>query len=82
MIIDPSAVIAIQRNRADSPVVAQAIAEAASRRMSAVNFGRDAGEGSGQPARLNLGDWFAYATAMGAPLLYKGHDFMNVAFGL
>jgi ribonuclease VapC len=37
------------------------------------NFGR----GSGHPARLNLGDCFAYALAKatGEPLLYKGDDF-------
>jgi ribonuclease VapC len=33
----------------------------------------------GRPARLNLGDCFAYALAQakGAPLLYKGNDFAN-----
>jgi ribonuclease VapC len=37
------------------------------------NFGR----GSGHPARLNMGDCFAYALArdIGEPLLFKGHDF-------
>jgi ribonuclease VapC len=38
MIIDSSAVIAILRNEADAPIFAQAIAEAASRRVSAVSF--------------------------------------------
>ena len=35
------------------------------------------GKGSGHPARLNLGDCFAYAMARqhGVPLLYKGDDF-------
>jgi ribonuclease VapC len=35
------------------------------------------GKGSGHPARLNLGDCFAYAMAKqyGVPLLYKGNDF-------
>jgi ribonuclease VapC len=35
------------------------------------------GKGSGHPARLNLGDCFAYAMAKqhGLPLLYKGDDF-------
>lgn len=35
------------------------------------------GKGSGHPARLNLGDCFAYATAKqhGVGLLYKGDDF-------
>lgn len=35
------------------------------------------GRGGGHPARLNLGDCAAYAlaTALGAPLLFKGNDF-------
>jgi ribonuclease VapC len=35
------------------------------------------GRGSGHPARLNLGDCFAYALArdLGEPLLFKGADF-------
>jgi ribonuclease VapC len=35
------------------------------------------GKGSGQPARLNSGDCFAYALArdLGEPLLFKGDDF-------
>ncbi len=35
------------------------------------------GRGSGHPARLNLGDCFAYALTAdtGAPLLYTGSDF-------
>lgn len=35
------------------------------------------GKGSGHPARLNLGDCFAYATAKqhSVPLLYEGDDF-------
>jgi ribonuclease VapC len=35
------------------------------------------GRGSGSPARLNLGDCFAYALAKatGEPLLFKGDDF-------
>lgn len=38
---------------------------------------RDFGRGSGHPARLSLGDCFAYALAKdtGEPLLYKGDDF-------
>ena len=38
---------------------------------------RDFGKGSGHPARLNLGDCFAYALAreLGEPLLFKGNDF-------
>jgi ribonuclease VapC len=38
---------------------------------------RTYGRGSGSPARLNLGDCFAYslATVTGEPLLFKGDDF-------
>jgi ribonuclease VapC len=38
---------------------------------------RDFGKGSGHPAKLNLGDCFAYALAksFGEPLLFKGDDF-------
>jgi ribonuclease VapC len=40
---------------------------------------RDFGKGSGHPARLNLGDCFAYALARetGEPLLFKGDDFVH-----
>ncbi|WP_374411994.1 type II toxin-antitoxin system VapC family toxin [Novosphingobium colocasiae] len=40
---------------------------------------RDFGKGSGNPARLNFGDCFAYALSMesGEPLLYKGEDFVH-----
>jgi ribonuclease VapC len=37
------------------------------------------GKGSGQPARLNFGDCFAYALAkrLELPLLFKGNDFSH-----
>jgi ribonuclease VapC len=40
---------------------------------------RDFGKGSGHPARLNLGDCFAYALAkaVSEPLLFKGDDFIH-----
>jgi ribonuclease VapC len=40
---------------------------------------RDFGRGSGHPAKLNLGDCFAYALAReaGEPLLFKGTDFVH-----
>jgi ribonuclease VapC len=40
---------------------------------------RDFGRGSGHPARLNMGDCFAYALARcrGEPLLFKGADFTH-----
>jgi ribonuclease VapC len=40
---------------------------------------RDFGNGSGYPAKLNFGDYFAYALAKssGEPLLFKGNDFTH-----
>lgn len=40
---------------------------------------RDFGRGSGDPAKLNFGDCFAYALARatGEPLLFKGEDFRH-----
>jgi ribonuclease VapC len=40
---------------------------------------RDFGRGSGHPAKLNLGDCFAYALAkeFGEELLFKGEDFRH-----
>ena len=37
------------------------------------------GKGRGHPARLNFGDCLSYAAAkqLGAPLLYKGDDFVH-----
>jgi ribonuclease VapC len=37
------------------------------------------GKGRGHPARLNFGDCLSYAVAkhLGAPLLYKGNDFIH-----
>lgn len=45
-------------------------------RAALVAFARY-GKGRGHPARLNMGDCFAYAAARtrGMPLLYKGNDF-------
>ena len=58
------------RSRSSRSTVAQArLARTAYQR-----FGR----GTGHPARLNLGDCFAYALArdVGEPLLFKGEDFV------
>lgn len=123
MIIDASALIAILRAEPDAAFFARRIAEATSRRLSAVNFFeaaavidasrdpiasrrfddllaeaqvsvepvtarqaiiareayRDFGKGSGHPAKLNLGDCFAYALAkeLKEPLLFKGGDFTH-----
>jgi hypothetical protein len=50
-----------------------------SRRDSVASPTATSGSGSGHPARLNLGDCFAYALAKdtGEPLLYKGDDFVH-----
>jgi ribonuclease VapC len=41
------------------------------------------GKGTGHPARLNMGDCFAYAVAKGhgVRLLYKGDDFVHTDLG-
>ncbi|GEO99397.1 type II toxin-antitoxin system VapC family toxin [Methylobacterium haplocladii] len=41
------------------------------------------GKGAGHPARLNMGDCFAYAVAKGhgVSLLYKGEDFIHTDLG-
>jgi ribonuclease VapC len=54
-------------------VVPLTVAQARIARAAYQRFGR----GSGHPARLNLGDCFAYALArdLGEPLLFKGADF-------
>jgi len=54
-------------------VVPLTVAQAQSARAAYQRFGRR----SGHPARLNLGDCFAYALArdIGEPLLFKGSDF-------
>lgn len=48
-------------------------------RRIAVEAHRRYGKGTGHPARLNLGDCFAYACAKAnnAKLLYKGNDFIH-----
>ena len=120
MVIDASAVLAILLDEKDAQVLARAIENADSCRMSAVNYleaalvidnrgdavahrefdrfvrrariqiepvtfeqaqiaraaYRDFGKGR-HPARLNLGDCFAYALAkfVDEPLLFKGRDF-------
>jgi ribonuclease VapC len=120
MMIDASAVLAILLDEKDAQVLARAIENADSCRMSAVNYleaalvidnlgdavahrefdrfvrrariqiepvtfeqaqiaraaYRDFGKGR-HPARLNLGDCFAYALArlVDEPLLFKGRDF-------
>ncbi len=57
----------------------QAIVEPVTREQARIarEAYRDFGKASGHPARLNLGDCFAYALAKdtGEPLLFKGDDF-------
>jgi ribonuclease VapC len=54
-------------------VVPFTVEQARIARVAYQQFGR----GSGHPARLNMGDCFAYALArdLGEPLLFKGADF-------
>lgn len=54
-------------------VVPFTVAQARIARVAYQQFGR----GSSHPARLNMGDCFAYALArdLGEPLLFKGRDF-------
>ncbi len=54
-------------------VVPFTVEQARIARVAYQQFGR----GSGHPARLNMGDCFAYALArdLGEPLLFKGGDF-------
>lgn len=54
-------------------VVPFTVAQARIARVAYQQFGR----GSGHPARLSMGDCFAYALArdLGEPLLFKGGDF-------
>ena len=56
-------------------IVPLTVAQAGIAREAYRQFGR----GSGHPARLNLGDCFAYALARdaGEPLLFKGDDFAH-----
>ena len=57
----------------DIEVVPFTVEQARIARIAYQQFGR----GSGHPARLNMGDCFAYALArdLGEPLLFKGGDF-------
>ena len=52
---------------------------AAAEAVEAVHAQERYGKGTGHPARLNMGDCFAYACARtnGAALLYKGDDFTH-----
>jgi len=52
-------------------------------RMAALDAYERYGKGSGHPARLNMGDCFAYACAKtnGARLLYKGDGFSRTDMG-
>lgn len=63
MFVDASAIVAITLADADGALAAH-----------------DAcGKGAGHPARLNMGDCFAYAVAKnrGLTILFKGNDFVH-----
>jgi len=66
---------AVDRFLEESRIVIEPLTESQARiaRTAYQHFGR----GSGHPARLNMGDCFAYALAreLGEPLLFKGDDF-------
>ena len=66
---------ALDRLRADLNLTIVAVGEAEARR--ALDIQDRYGKGTGHPARLNMGDCFAYACAEinDARLLYKGNDF-------
>ncbi len=85
-------VSSVRRARGTSPAVARREAEQAARDLALqlVGVGSDElrlaldayerfGRNSGHPAKLNMGDCFAYACAKanGATLLYKGDDFVH-----
>lgn len=59
----------------EADVVVESVSENQARIARAAY--RDFGRGSGHPAKLNLGDCFAYALAKAKrePLLFKGDDF-------
>jgi len=61
----------------EAQLVIETVTEAQAR--TAREAYRDFGRGSGHPAKLNLGDCFAYALAktMDEPLLFKGDDFTH-----
>ncbi|MBJ6120573.1 type II toxin-antitoxin system VapC family toxin [Sphingomonas mollis] len=67
--------------RLDFGIVVVPIDHAAA--TEAVDAHRRYGKGSGHPARLNMGDCFAYACAKtnAAALLYKGDDFIHTDLG-
>ena len=68
---------AVDRFLEESRIVIEPLTESQARiaRTAYQHFGR----GSGHPARLNMGDCFAYAVAKNrrVPLLYKGNDFVH-----
>ena len=73
--VDLSAALEPMVERLGITVVPVSVEQVRLGRVAHQRFGR----GSGHPARLNLGDCFAYALAKdtGEPLLYKGDDFVH-----
>lgn len=81
IIIDASRDPIASRRFDDLAREAQLVIEAATEAQARVarEAYRDFGRGSGHPAKLNLGDCFAYALGKvtGEPLLFKGEDFTH-----
>ena len=71
----------VERNCTSLKITVIPIGEAEAR--EAVRAQQLFGKGTGHPARLNMGDCFAYACARtnGARLLYKGDDFVHTDLG-
>ena len=70
-----AAATAVNKFLKDFDIIVVPVAAAEGR--GAIDAHRRYGKGSTHPARLNMGDCFAYACAKsnGAKLLYKGNDF-------
>jgi ribonuclease VapC len=77
----PEALRLCEALRVSSRIALVAIDEATT--WHAVDAHQRYGKGTGHPARLNMGDCFAYACAKtnAARLLYKGDDFIHTDLG-
>jgi len=77
----PEALRLCEALRVSSRIALVAIDEATA--WHAVDAHQRYGKGTGHPARLNMGDCFAYACAKtnAARLLYKGDDFIHTDLG-
>jgi ribonuclease VapC len=81
IVIDASGDPVASRRLDELIVVAGIVIEPVTREQARIGREayRDFGRASGQPARLNYGDCFAYALAktMSEPLLFKGTEFSH-----